>query len=201
MDKQKLLAFVTKYRERFALIGLAVGLVMFVGIGLYMQKNNQEQKSKLPDAAPKKVEFTPKQAIDADPAAGKVHSYYLQPSPTELLAKLTALQGLNDDAIARQFVSLRVLWPAYFFSAEGESTEKQLLLDVSEDGFGVVMRGSVTLTDYPLINVLQQGDKVWVGGEISAVDPEGTGTVYLRIEYVGTSMPADSPLNIVESGK
>jgi len=191
MDKQTILAFVIKHRERLTLVGLALGLVVFVGIGVYLQRHNQGPPAQEASPALKKVEFTPQQGTAADRSqeAGKSHAYYLKPSPGELLETITAMQGLNDDAASRKLLALRVIWPVYFFSAEGTAKQKQLLLDVSEDGFGVVVRGEVAVADYPLAVELEQGEKLWVGGEITAVDPNGTGTVYLQIEYLGRSMP------------
>lgn len=199
MDKQKLLAWAKKYRERLALTGLVASLIMFVGLGLLLQKTKQEQESHPSETLLKKVEFTPrpKPGNEQDGKTGKAHTYYLQPSPGELLEKLTAMQGLNDDTLEKQFVSLRVLWPAYFFSTEGKQGTEQVWFDMSEDGFGVVLRGDVGSADFPLLSQLKQGDKVWLGGEIAAVDPEGIGTVYLRMEYLDTEMPPDESAKII----
>ncbi len=58
------------------------------------------------------------------------------------------------------------------------------MLDISENGFGVEVRGNINSANYPQLNGLKTGDKIWVAGEIEAVDPSGTGTVYLNIELL-----------------
>ena len=77
-----------------------------------------------------------------------------------------------------------MLWPVYYFSVEEAEGGESLLLDISEDGFGVEVRGNVNRADYPPLDGLKAGDKIWVAGEIEAVDPSGTGTVYLKIELL-----------------
>jgi hypothetical protein len=194
MDKQQLLNFVRRHRERLSLVGLVLGLVVFIAAGFYLQKRNQEQADQPAPLMLKKEELTPTKYVTPEVSNGsnKRHSYFLKPSPEELLEKITAMEGLNDEALAKQFVALRVLWPAYFFSAQGGDEKRQLLLDVAEDGFGVVIHGTVSINDYPIITELQPGDNVWVGGEITMVDPNGTGAVYLNIEYFGRSMPENA---------
>jgi hypothetical protein len=112
-------------------------------------------------------------------------SFSLKPSPDELLQQLTSLENFNEDVLAAKYSGLRVLWPGYFFVLQlKEGSKATLVLDVAEDGFGVVIESEVDTTVYPQLRDLQPGKKLWIGGEIIAVDRSGTGTIYLRIEHL-----------------
>lgn len=93
------------------------------------------------------------------------------------------MENLNEAVIEAKFSHLPVLWPAYFFTLKEAGDGKDiLLLDVSEDGFGVVLESVVDSGAYPQLRNLASGEKVWIGGEILAVDRAGTGTIYLKTD-------------------
>ncbi len=77
------------------------------------------------------------------------------------------------------------MWPVYFFSIMSQEEKVvTVLLDVSEDGFGVEVQSEIDTAVYPEIIELKEGDKFWIAGEILAVDPAGTGTVFLKMEHL-----------------
>ena len=77
------------------------------------------------------------------------------------------------------------MWPGYFFSLTKDETGQSILqLDVDESGFGVILVCRVTLSDYPELAKLEQGRKIWVAGEVTSIDPEGTGSVNIDVEYI-----------------
>ncbi len=187
-----ILQFFKKHRDRAALIGLLFGLAVFIGVGISLQKSSRDSPTEsepLPD--PDKVELklknkdtnTEQQHLQKNTAA-----FFLKPSPSELLEQLKELEDLNEDVVQARFSGLRVLWPVYYFSLnetnEQGSDKQRLLADVSEDGFGVMVRTDISLQDYPHLKELEQGQKMWVGGEILAVDPEGTGIIYIQAEHI-----------------
>jgi len=112
-------------------------------------------------------------------------TYFLKPSPDELLKQLTSMKNLNSDVVEAKFTNLPVLWPAYFFTLRKEDDGRtSIILDVSEDGFGVLLQGEVEAALLPSLAGLAHGEKVWIGGKIVAVDPAGTGTIYLKMEQL-----------------
>jgi hypothetical protein len=116
-------------------------------------------------------------------AAGESTAFFLEPSPNQLLQQLTSLENLNEGAVEGKYVGLRVLWPAYFFTLEeGQGSKRTLVLDVDENGFGVILESEVDIAAYPQLTTLEVGKKLWIGGEIQAVDRTGTGTVLLKAE-------------------
>ena len=183
---KKIIPVLIKHRERAAMIGLGLGLVVFIGLGIYLQKTNSKEKQQIVEKAPVKVELhiSPQSQGDHQGAGKKTGSFFLRPSPAELLEQLSEMENLQEDVAQKKLQYLRVLWPVYFFSVEPGEKDSTLLLDISEDGFGVVVRGAVNPNVYPELQELAVGDKIWVAGEIAAVDPEGTGTVYLNIELL-----------------
>jgi hypothetical protein len=129
-------------------------------------------------------------------------SYFLKPSPDELLEQFASMENLNGDVIDAKFSNLSVLWPAYFFTLwKTEDGRKSLLLDVSENGFGVVIESEVDLLLYPQLQELASGKKIWIGGQILAVDPAGTGTIYLKTEQLRIGPEAPFPATLQKSEK
>ena len=188
ISKNKLIVFLKQYRQRamFAAVGLT--FVLLAGGGVFLQKHNRAQQEARPHAAPKTVELKlPEKKEGGGPSepSPQATTFHLQPSPDELLQQLTSLENLNEDVIAAKFSGLRVLWPVYFFNLEEtEGGKATILLDVSEDGFGMVVESEVDTSAYPQLRGLPIGKKIWIGGEILAVDQSGTGTVYLKTEHL-----------------
>ena len=183
----RLLNFLKKHNERATIVGLGIGLIVFVGLGIYLQKKNSQEKEAPPLRKPIKIELEVKQnkiPSKSNSTSKKTNSFFLKPSPAELLEQLSSMENLQESVAQSKLKHLRVLWQVYYFSVESVEGKDSLSLDISEDGFGVEVRGYITSADYPQLNGLKTGDKIWVAGEIEAVDPSGTGTVYLKIELL-----------------
>jgi hypothetical protein len=77
------------------------------------------------------------------------------------------------------------MWPGYFFSFEQQDDGRTIVqLDVDENGFGVVLLCALNLADFPEIQNLERGKKVWVAGIVTSIDMEGTGTVHIDAEHI-----------------
>ena len=180
-------SFIKKHNERVTIVGLGLGLFFFIGSGLYLQKNKSQENAVVPEKAPVKVELQVKQgdATGKDSVKGKkIKSFFLQPSPTELLEMLSDMENLQEDVAQSKLQHLRVLWPVYYFSMESLEGGDTITLDISENGFGIAVKGNINSAEYPRLKDVKAGDKMWVAGEIGAVDLSGTGTVYLNIELL-----------------
>ncbi len=194
-----LVKYIKKYKERFAVAGLGIAFVIFIGGGMYLQKSNKQDKELQPIAAGAvSVELQasqrqkgPKEA-KATGAAPETTAYFLKPSPDELLQELASMENLKADVIDEKITQMPVLWPAYFFTIrETEDGRKSIVLDVSENGFGVVIESEIDLSLYPELQELKTGQKMWIGGKIMAVDPEGTGRIFIKSEQfrIGDEAP------------
>ncbi len=196
-----LIKFLKKHKERVALIGVGVAFLFFIGGGLYLQKDAKTEREPLPTALPVRVELTTQQNDNGGhrkQATTEKTSYFLKPSPEELLEQLASMANMNVAVVDEKIKQLPVLWPAYFFALrKTEGGPTILLLDVSEDGFGVVIESEVDPSVYPELGELAIGEKVWIGGKILAVDRTGVGRIYLSTEElrfgVDTLFPQDSP--------
>lgn len=193
-----LMEYIKKYKERFALAGLGIAFVVFIGGGMYLQKNNKQEKELQPVAGPVRVELKTsqpeKESTETQPttAASTTTTYFLKPSPDELLQELASMENMKADVIDEKITQMPVLWPAYFFTIrETEDGRKTIVLDVSENGFGVVIESEIDLSLYRQLQELKTGQKMWIGGKIMAVDPEGTGRIYLKSEQfrIGDDAP------------
>ncbi|GAB6193770.1 hypothetical protein JCM39068_35210 [Desulfocastanea catecholica] len=171
-----------------ALLGVGVAFLIFIGGGIYLQKHKRE---KVPlSAAAERVELktgpeqTQQSQSSTKPPATNT-TYFLRPSPEELFEHLAAMENLNADVIDKKISQMPVLWPAYFFALrQRENGQMSVVLDVSKDGFGVVLESAVDPGLYPQLLELARGEKIWIGGKILAVDPAGTGTVYLETDQL-----------------
>lgn len=201
--QKKIVDFLKKHSERATVIGLGLGLVVFVGMGIYLQKSSKE-KVKVTEKVPVKVELKVKAQSDSESRQGKgkkTNSFFLRPTPSELLDQLAEMENLQEDVAQKKLQYLRVLWPVFFFSLEQLESKETILLDISEDGFGVAVRGDVKSAEYPELKEIEVGDKIWVAGEIAAVDPSGTGTVYLNIELLDFTEDGPSSAKVEEQVK
>ncbi|KJR97881.1 MAG: hypothetical protein VR65_22980 [Desulfobulbaceae bacterium BRH_c16a] len=189
ISSNRVVQILQKNRERVALVGIGIAFLLFVAGGLYLQKKNKLDKEYPIELMPKTVELNLRQkgepsgqAAETTPATA---SFFLRPSPSELLQQLASMEHLNENIAGEKVTGLRVLWPVYYYSYQEQGGGKAtLLLDVSEDGFGLLIESEVDLSVYPPIHDLQAGQKIWIGGEILAVDPSGTGTIYLKAEHL-----------------
>lgn len=161
---------------------------------MYLQKSNTGDKEILPKVSPVSVQLKTEQkdkGQKATESAAETTSYFLKPSPEELLKQLASMDNLNADVIDEKITQMPVLWQAYFFSLrETEDGRKTILLDVSKDGFGVVIESEADLDLYPQLQEFAVGEKVWIGGKILAVDPAETGRIYLKTEQLKTDAEA-----------
>lgn len=121
----------------------------------------------------------------SDSKALQSSSYLLHPGPDELLEKLEGLSHSEFNQETHKLPGLKVMWPAYFFSIkEIKDNMAEVILDASEDGFGVLLMTEIDTTTYPEIKSLERGAKIWLAGEITGVDPSGTGEIALATEHV-----------------
>lgn len=179
-------SFLKKNKERVILYGVLVAFFVVVGSGYFLRGGRKQDVEQTQQPSPKAVALQVRQGAEGgtqDQGAAGPTSFYLEPSPQQLLQQLTSLENLNESAVEGKYVGLRVLWPAYFFTLEeGQGSKRTLVLDVNEDGFGVILESEVDLAAYPQLTALEVGKKLWIGGEIQAVDRAGTGTVFLKAE-------------------
>lgn len=188
-----LIEHIVKYKERAALTGMGFGLLMLIGAGLYLQKSNNSDKTKAPAKEVNKVELEVKKQTSNNSPAKNKSTFYLRPSAEELLGLLATMENLQEEAAKKKFENLRVLWPVYLFSVEPSGIDSRLLLDISENGFGAVVTGTVKGEEYPELQSKQSGDRLWVAGEIVGVDPSGTGTIHLDISLLDFSVKGPIP--------
>jgi hypothetical protein len=187
-SKNKVLEFIKKLKKKSTLIGIILIIAVAIGGGIALQKMWLSGKELQTEGIPKTVELKlqqKKESAKHTEKAPESASFLLKPSPDELLQQLTSLENYNEDVVGAKYIGLRVLWPVYFFTLQSTAGSKAtLVLDVAEDGFGVVIESEVDTSTYPQLRDLEQGKKLWIGGEILAVDRSGTGTVYLKTEHL-----------------
>ena len=199
MDFGHLKQLFTVHKEKVALFGVALIFILLVVGGLYLQKKRTKEEIN-PELVPEKVTFTPQKSTTTgeyseknETGAGeskRIATYFLKPTPDDLLNQLSKLDNLKPEVIEGKYVQMPVLWQVYFFAFEKGDRLGRLICDVSEDGFGVSVETTIIFSQFPEVESFTQGDIVWLGGKITAVDPAGTGTVYLETEYLSSKKPS-----------
>ena len=203
---EKLVDFIKRNKERVVLTASALSFVFFIGGGVLLQQLNSKDDVKK-EVLPQKVELEvqdkqqPKDS-EKNNKKKKTDSFFLEPSPSQLVESLQEMQNLRPDVAQKKLQSLRVIWPIYFFEIRSEKGEKTALFDVSGDGFGVEVSASFSDGQFAELEELEPGSKVWVGGEIVGADLAGTGAVYLKLEHLDFSdRPPQSLTSESESEK
>lgn len=112
-------------------------------------------------------------------------TFFITPSATELLTALRESSLIEEDPEVYGERPLQVIWPGFFFSLQHDSSGRSVaLLDVDESGFGTILRCLVDLEQYPELLTLDPGKKIWVAGQIIAVDLAGDGIVTIDVQYI-----------------
>ena len=139
-------------------------------------------RTDIPQDKPKQILDLPAKMIPED----KISGFSREPPPDELTRKLEVMDEQERKTEEKKFAELRVVWPLYFFKImkRGQDTVT-VMLDASEDGFGVIIVTEINLQRCPGIAASQPGEQIWIAGQISKVDTHGTGQIVLVSEYVG----------------
>jgi hypothetical protein len=199
-SKKRALEFVKKHKKRVVLGGVILIFTVSIGGGIALQKIRRSGKESQPEGIPKTVELKLQQkqkGKEQKEKAPESASFFLKPSPDDLLQQLTSLENFNEDVVVAKYAGLRVLWPTYFFTLQSTTGSKAtLVLDVAEDGFGIVIESEVDTSAFPQLRDLEPGKKLWIGGEILSVDRSGTGTIYLKTEHLKIGEESGLPANM-----
>jgi hypothetical protein len=199
VSKNDILAFIKKHKKRVTLVGVILVFFVAIGGGIALQQMRLSDKESQTEGMSKTADLRPQQKKESIEPKGKTPEstpFLLKPSPDELLQQLTSLENYNEDVVGAKYIGLRVLWPVYFFTLQATTGSKAtLVLDVAEDGFGVVIECEVDTSTFPQLRDLEQGKKIWIGGEILSVDRSGTGTVYLKTEHLKIGDDSGFPAN------
>ncbi|THB77512.1 MAG: hypothetical protein D6B25_06485 [Desulfobulbaceae bacterium] len=177
-----------KGKELAVLVGMIIAFVLVLSLtGLYFRNRQAPEKNK-EDITLVEGTISPDQNqehTNSEPVKIGSDAFFLKPSADEVLTALKEAAGEGIQELPIEHPPMKVMWPGYFFSVERtESGEGLMQLDVDENGFGVVLVCSVKLDDYPQVTKLTQGQKIWVAGQVTAIDMDGTGGVHITVEYI-----------------
>jgi hypothetical protein len=211
-----MLNWLRTYRKLIVPTGLAILLVsLLFSITLHLQHRRQEEKDAAEadksagqettqtagqgDARNEPVlSTTPSQDQGSGVPAGlipkeKMAIFSKQPSPGELINKLEMMEVSERRIEEKKLADLQVVWPLFFFSVMKQAEEMvTVMLDASEDGFGVIIITDINLLKNPGIVSAMPGDRIWIAGKIAEIDTQGTGQIVLTAEYVGLTAKKDS---------
>ena len=113
--------------------------------------------------------------------------FFLTPTAAEVLTAIRDADPYAEPPDLEGAPPMKVMWPGYYFPDQEivENNDEVIIqLDVDESGFGVILVCTIKLADYPEVKELQSGQQIWVAGEVTEIDMEGTGTVHITAEYI-----------------
>ncbi|WP_163339609.1 hypothetical protein [Desulfopila sp. IMCC35008] len=176
---------------------IVAGFVLLIGLLIYLSLNMKQNYFRGGDKGDKekmreRVNLTTQSAESGDvdsegnqKSGLPITTYFLKPSPAEVMSMVKEIVGSELPVPEEKYNNLRIVWPAYFFKIlEQDSVKATVLFDTSKDGFGVNISTEINILDNPDILAALPYQKVWLAGEISAIDPDGTGTIYMTTEHV-----------------
>ena len=181
-----------KRKELFTLIGVLLGFVILLTVASFYFRDRQVSKK---DEAKEEIQVVEgtisQQTADPEAEPGKTSetigstAFFIKPSAAEMLTALRESDPYAPQQLPEDSPPLKVMWPGYFFSFEQQDDGTAIVqLDVDETGFGVILICTLNPTDFPEIQKLEQGKKVWVAGIVTSIDMEGTGTVHIDAEHI-----------------
>ncbi len=170
-----------------AVAGLLIFVLSLSLLGIFFKGDNGNPSEEATVTKKiKKVDLPlEQQSKDNTTSAPQTSSFFLKPSPAEIMSKFTEMDSHQLKVEAKKLPGLRVMWPTYFFSIlKKEAGTAALLLDTTEDGFGVTIVCDVDISKYPQIQTIKRGEKLWIAGEIIGIDPEGVGQIFITTEQL-----------------
>ncbi len=184
------------FKKRQELV-IVAGFMLLVGLLIYLSLNMKQNyfnggEPEGDKAIRERINLTTQSSESAVGESGgkqsegrPVTTYFLKPSPAEVMSMVKEIVDSELPVPEEKYNNLRIVWPAYFFKVmEQDTVTATVLFDTSQDGFGVNISTDISLVDNPDILTAIPYQKVWLAGEISAIDPDGTGTIYMNTEHV-----------------
>ncbi|MBW1636343.1 MAG: hypothetical protein JRC87_00790 [Deltaproteobacteria bacterium] len=184
--------FVKKYQNVIIFIILVAFFFFMIGIGIYLQKRSSRPVAFRSGLSAVNIRETPSRKSSLKSREGNYDSttFFLEPSPEQLMVQISKLDFIDERIATKKFSGLKVMWPLYFFNfQEKKGNTVTARFDAVENGFGLMVTCSMDADKFPLMADVKSGDKIWVAGEIIAVDPAGTGMIYMTTDHIRLTEP------------
>lgn len=209
MDFMEIREWIFKKKEILIISGSAVAFLLMLIIGINMRSEPETKttpanvvyltKPLAKKATPKKNEQPQEAQKSSSDNQSSIQNqstpkgYFTQISPEEILNRIQEygeIEAMPDDY---QVNNLPVGWAVYFFGLGGR---RENLVDVQfdtlETGFGASVVAEVDLSLYPEFIEMKIGKKIWMAGLIENVNPDGTGTFFVKADII--SLDGEPPV-------
>lgn len=212
MDLQEVREWVLKKKEILIIVGSVFAFLLMLVIGINMRSEQESKKAtanviylKKP-LAKKNSPKNPAQPQDSQTSQSSnkqntenqftSKAYFTEISPEDILKRIQEygeIKAMPDDY---QVNNLPVGWVVYFFGT-GERREHfiDVQFDTLETGFGASIVSEVDISLYPEFLKMEMGQKVWMAGTIEGVNPDGTGTFFVKADLF--SLTGEPPVEQV----
>ena len=174
------------------LVSLLVFAILLALTTLYYRSNKSLEKSQKKEPVVVEGTIAPgaqgknKEPEESSQTIGS-GVFFLTPTAAEVLTAIRDADPYAEQPDPGDTPPMKVIWPGYYFPDQEivENNDEVIFqLDVDESGFGVILVCTVKRADYPEVKDLEPGQQIWVAGEVTEIDMEGTGTVYITVEYI-----------------
>lgn len=186
----KLPQWFKKKQELIILIGFILLIGVLIYLGMNMQQSYLGGGESAEDAeAAKRVKLSQNGGGKGDKGKEQskpsVNTYFLKPTPAEIMSMVKDLVDSELPVPKEKYENLRIVWPVYFFQVNEQAGEMvSVQFDTSKDGFGVNVISDIDSLKYPEILTATPYQKIWLAGEITAIEATGTGTIFMKTEHV-----------------
>ncbi len=196
MDITEIRAWIIKKRELLIIVSAAVIFILCLVIGVSLRSAPEKTKEKDNVVYLKKppikehkgggASASENNQASSQQQGGSLKAYFTEISPEDILQKIEEYRELEAVPADYKINHLPVGWRLYFFSRkERKDQPLQVILDTQETGFGATVVLEVDVSHYPQFLDMQEGQKIWVAGSIEGVNPDGTGTFFIKPEHFG----------------
>lgn len=159
-------------------------LLLFLLTTLFKGGKNEEPPTTPPPKEVEKVELKKQNKKEDTSETPQTSSYFLKPAASEIIENFASMDSYQLKVESKKLPGLRIAWPVFFYSLKpNEAGTSTLTLDSLENGFGVAIVCDLETSQYPELSELEQGRKFWIAGEVTGVDPEGLGQIFINMEH------------------
>jgi len=173
------------------LISLLVFAILIILTTIYYRSDNNKEEGEKKEPVVVEGTIAPKNQSETKPPQQSEtigsEAFFLTPTAAEVLSALRDADPYSEPHNLENAPPMKVMWPGFYFPDQEiieNNDEIVFQLDVDESGFGVILVCTVPVADYPEVKTLEAGQLIWVAGEVTEIDMEGTGMVHITVEYI-----------------
>ena len=184
---------VVKQKELMILVSALLAFVILISLTTFYYRSDKKDET-TEEEEPITAEATissgeQTESSEDQPESEMIGSevFFTTPTAADILTEIRNADPYAEQPEFSELPPVKVMWSGYYFSDQQPveiDDEIIIQLDVDESGFGVILVCTIQKADYPEVLALTDAQQLWVAGQITEIETEGTGTVHIAVEYI-----------------